>query len=43
MMTPALRILIFAAVMAVFPLIPGLPRFWIVLADNVGLAAGQLG
>jgi len=39
MMTPALRILIFAIVMAVFPLIPGLPRFWIVLADNVGLAA----
>jgi branched-chain amino acid transport system permease protein len=38
-MTPALRILIFAVVMAVFPLIPGLPRFWIVLADNVGLAA----
>jgi ABC-type branched-subunit amino acid transport system ATPase component/ABC-type branched-subunit amino acid transport system permease subunit len=38
-MTPALRILIFAVVMAVFPLVPGLPRFWIVLADNIGLAA----
>jgi branched-chain amino acid transport system permease protein len=25
--------------MAVFPLVPGLPRFWIVLADNIGLAA----
>jgi branched-chain amino acid transport system ATP-binding protein/branched-chain amino acid transport system permease protein len=38
-MTPAFRILIFALVMAAFPLIPGLPRFWIVLADNIGLAA----
>ena len=38
-MTPAFRILIFTLVMAAFPLIPGLPRFWIVLADNIGLAA----
>ena len=38
-MTPSLRILIFALVVAVFPLLPGLPRFWIVLADNIGLAA----
>src|SRR5438105_1442759 len=38
-MAPAFRILIFAVVMAVLPQIPGLPRFWIVLADNVGLAA----
>jgi ABC-type branched-subunit amino acid transport system ATPase component/ABC-type branched-subunit amino acid transport system permease subunit len=38
-MAPVVRILIFAVVMAAFPLIPGLPRFWIVLADNVGLAA----
>src|ERR1051326_5723475 len=38
-MTPASRILIFALAMAAFPLILGLPRFWIVLADNIGLAA----
>ena len=38
-MASTVRILIFALAMAVFPLIPGLPRFWIVLADNVGLAA----
>jgi ABC-type branched-subunit amino acid transport system ATPase component/ABC-type branched-subunit amino acid transport system permease subunit len=38
-MTPTFRILIFALAVAVFPLVPGLPRFWIVLADNIGLAA----
>ncbi len=38
-MAPAVRILIFALIIAAFPLIPGLPRFWIVLADNIGLAA----
>jgi len=38
-MTPLVRILIFAVLMAVFPLVPGPPRFWIVLADNIGLAA----
>jgi branched-chain amino acid transport system permease protein len=38
-MAPAYRILIFALVMAAFPLVPGLQRFWIVLADNIGLAA----
>ena len=32
-------ILIFAAVMAVIPSIPGMPPFWIVLADNIGLSA----
>jgi branched-chain amino acid transport system permease protein len=32
-------IAIFALVMAVLPLIPGLPPFWIVLLDNIGLAA----
>src|SRR5438876_11546165 len=30
---------IFAAVMAAIPLIPGVPPFWIVLLDNIGLAA----
>jgi ABC-type branched-subunit amino acid transport system ATPase component/ABC-type branched-subunit amino acid transport system permease subunit len=38
-MTPAVRILFFALVVAVFPMLPELPRFWIVLADNIGLAA----
>jgi branched-chain amino acid transport system permease protein len=38
-MTPVVRILLFALAVAVFPLLPGLPRFWIVLADNIGLAA----
>src|SRR4030088_1772073 len=32
-------VLIFAAVMAVIPFIPGMPPFWIVLLDNIGLAA----
>src|SRR3954467_15075195 len=32
-------ILVFAAVMALLPLIPGMPPFWIVLLDNIGLAA----
>src|ERR1700754_873689 len=32
-------ILVFAAVMAAIPLIPGVPPFWIVLLDNIGLAA----
>src|SRR6476620_7881849 len=30
---------VFAAVMAAIPLIPGMPPFWIVLLDNIGLAA----
>ena len=34
-----LPILIFAAVMAVIPFIPGMPPFWIVLLDNIGLAS----
>ncbi len=38
-MAPAVRILVFAVLIAAFPLAPGLPRFWIVLADNIGLAA----
>jgi len=32
-------IVIFAAVMAAIPSIPGMPPFWIVLADNIGLSA----
>jgi branched-chain amino acid transport system permease protein len=32
-------IVLFALVMAVIPLIPGVPPFWIVLSDNIGLAA----
>ncbi len=32
-------ILAFALVMAALPLVPGMPPFWIVLLDNIGLAA----
>src|SRR5215468_6451665 len=32
-------LLVFAAVMAAIPFIPGMPPFWIVLLDNIGLAA----
>src|SRR5256886_17676208 len=32
-------LLVFAAVMAAIPLIPGVPPFWIVLLNNIGLAA----
>src|SRR5256886_15239350 len=32
-------LLVFAAVMAAIPLIPGVPPFWIVLLDNIGLSA----
>src|ERR1041384_5929261 len=38
-MTRRLPVLIFAAVMAVIPFIPGMPPFWIVLLDNIGLAS----
>src|SRR3979411_1682546 len=34
-----LPVLIFAAVMAVIPFIPGMPPFWMLLLDNIGLAA----
>jgi len=34
-----LPILVFAGVMTALPLIPGIPPFWIVLLDNIGLAA----
>ncbi|UGA42476.1 branched-chain amino acid ABC transporter ATP-binding protein/permease [Bradyrhizobium quebecense] len=38
-MTQRLPLIIFALVMAVIPLLPGVPPFWIVLLDNIGLAA----
>jgi branched-chain amino acid transport system permease protein len=39
MMTQRLPLIAFAAVMAAIPFIPGVPPFWIVLLDNIGLAA----
>src|SRR6201991_4856532 len=38
-MAQRLPILIFALVLAVIPFIPGVPPFWLVLLDNIGLAA----
>ena len=38
-MMPRLPLVVFAAVMAAIPFIPGMPPFWIVLLDNIGLAA----
>jgi branched-chain amino acid transport system permease protein len=38
-MTQRLPLTLFALVMAVIPFIPGVPPFWIVLLDNIGLAA----
>ncbi len=38
-MTQRLPVLAFALVMAAIPFIPGMPPFWIVLLDNIGLAA----
>ncbi|NEW88413.1 ATP-binding cassette domain-containing protein [Rhodopseudomonas sp. WA056] len=38
-MTRWLPVLLFAAAMTALPLIPGIPPFWIVLLDNIGLAA----
>src|ERR1700754_1714014 len=38
-MTSRWPLLVFAAAMAAIPLIPGVPPFWIVLPDNIGLAA----
>jgi ABC-type branched-subunit amino acid transport system ATPase component/ABC-type branched-subunit amino acid transport system permease subunit len=38
-MTQRLPILVFALVMAAIPFIPGMPPFWIVLLDNIGLSA----
>jgi branched-chain amino acid transport system permease protein len=38
-MTQRLPLIIFALVMAAIPFIPGVPPFWIVLLNNIGLAA----
>jgi branched-chain amino acid transport system permease protein len=38
-MTQRRAMIIFALVMAGLPFIPGMPPFWIVLLDNIGLAA----
>jgi branched-chain amino acid transport system permease protein len=38
-MTQRLPIVVFATIMAAIPFIPGMPPFWIVLLDNIGLAA----
>jgi branched-chain amino acid transport system permease protein len=38
-MTQRLPVLIFALLIAAIPFIPGMPPFWIVLLDNIGLAA----
>src|ERR1035437_7960301 len=38
-MTQRLPIIVFALVMAAIPFIPGMPPFWIVLLDNIGLSA----
>src|SRR5882724_4786970 len=38
-MTERLPVLLFAVAMAAIPFIPGMPPFWIVLLDNIGLAA----
>jgi ABC-type branched-subunit amino acid transport system ATPase component/ABC-type branched-subunit amino acid transport system permease subunit len=39
MQSRLLPILAFAVVMAVIPFVPGIPPFWIVLLDNIGLAS----
>jgi ABC-type branched-subunit amino acid transport system ATPase component/ABC-type branched-subunit amino acid transport system permease subunit len=38
-MTQRWPILVFALVMAVIPYVPGMPPFWIVLLDNIGLSS----
>jgi branched-chain amino acid transport system ATP-binding protein/branched-chain amino acid transport system permease protein len=39
MTTRLFPVLLFALVMALIPFLPGMPPFWIVLLDNIGLAA----
>jgi branched-chain amino acid transport system ATP-binding protein/branched-chain amino acid transport system permease protein len=39
MMAERLPLLLFALAMAAIPFIPGVPPFWIVLLDNIGLSA----
>src|ERR1700722_14642663 len=38
-MRERLPIIVFALVMAAIPFVPGMPPFWIVLLDNIGLSA----
>src|SRR4029077_9804199 len=38
-MAERLPVMLFALVMAAIPFIPGVPPFWIVLLDNIGLSA----
>src|SRR6202789_1204735 len=38
-MMQRLPIIVFACVMAAIPFVPGMPPFWIVLLDNIGLSA----
>jgi branched-chain amino acid transport system permease protein len=38
-MTQRLPLILFAFVMAAIPFVPGMPPFWIVLLDNIGLSA----
>src|SRR6201993_4526626 len=38
-MLERLPVLLFALVMGAIPFVPGVPPFWIVLLDNIGLAA----
>src|SRR5205814_3702362 len=38
-MRERLPVLLFGVAMAAIPLIPGMPPFWIVLLDNIGLSA----
>jgi ABC-type branched-subunit amino acid transport system ATPase component/ABC-type branched-subunit amino acid transport system permease subunit len=38
-MAKPLPIIVFALAMAAIPFVPGMPPFWIVLLDNIGLAA----
>ncbi|MDB5484579.1 MAG: metal-dependent hydrolase, partial [Tardiphaga sp.] len=38
-MMQRLPVLVFALLMAAIPFVPGVPPFWIVLLDNIGLAA----
>src|SRR6202165_71829 len=38
-MPQRLPIIVFALIMAAIPFIPGMPPFWIVLLDNIGLSA----
>src|SRR6201982_2336581 len=38
-MAQRLPVVIFALVMAAIPFVPGVPPFWIVLLDNIGLSA----